>query len=162
MANAIRSVTIQKGLDPRDFTLVAFGGAGPLHAVDVATTLDIPEVLVPPYPGITSAMGLLTTDLKYDTIRTEFMIHNAIDLEKLNRDFSELEDQVRAQLRTDGIKDSRIKIARIAECRYVGQGYELRAPVPAGVLDVGKMGKVWAAFHKQHKAEYGHAFLASP
>ena len=66
MANAIRSRTVQKGIDPRGFSLVAFGGAGPLHGAEVAAMLDIPEVIVPPYPGITSAMGLLTTDLKYD------------------------------------------------------------------------------------------------
>ena len=70
MANAIRSRTVQKGIDPRGFSLVAFGGAGPLHGAEVAAMLGIPEVVVPPYPGITSAMGLLTTDLKYDAIRT--------------------------------------------------------------------------------------------
>ena len=66
MANAIRSRTVQKGIDPREFALVAFGGAGPLHGAEVAAMLGFPEVIVPPYPGITSAMGLLTTDLKYD------------------------------------------------------------------------------------------------
>ena len=72
MANAIRSRTIQKGHDPRQFTLVAFGGAGPLHAAEVARSLEIPQVLVPIYPGLTSAMGLLSTDLKYDLIQNEF------------------------------------------------------------------------------------------
>src|SRR3954447_20363923 len=80
MANAIRSRTVQKGVDPRQFALVAFGGAGPLHAADVAAMLGIAEVIVPPYPGITSAMGLLTTDLKYDAIRTQFQVSTAIDL----------------------------------------------------------------------------------
>src|SRR5262249_45336715 len=75
MANAIRSRTVQKGHDPRTFALVAFGGAGPLHAVDVARTLGIPEVIVPPFPGITSALDLLTTDLKYDLIKNEFMLN---------------------------------------------------------------------------------------
>src|SRR2546427_118739 len=71
MANAIRSRTIQKGIDPRRFSLVAFGGAGPLHGVEVAAMLEIPEVIVPLYPGLTSALGLLTTALKYDAGRTE-------------------------------------------------------------------------------------------
>src|SRR5258708_38350276 len=74
MANAIRSRTVQKGLDPRDFSLVAFGGAGPLHGAEVAMLLDIPEVLVPPYPGIPSAIALLTTDLKYDLSHTAFQV----------------------------------------------------------------------------------------
>ena len=71
MANAISSRTVQKGLDPRGFALVAFGGAGPLHGAEVARALGIPRVIVPAYPGITSAVGLLTTDLKYDAVRTE-------------------------------------------------------------------------------------------
>ena len=84
MANAISSRTVQKGLDPRDFALVAFGGAGPLHGAEVARALGIPEVIVPAYPGITSAVGLLTTDLKYDAVRTEFQAGDAIDLDRLN------------------------------------------------------------------------------
>ena len=73
MANAIRSRTVQKGIDPRGFALVAMGGAGPLHGAEVARMLSIPEILVPPFPGITSAMGLLTTDLKYDLTRNNFV-----------------------------------------------------------------------------------------
>src|SRR5262249_18370780 len=79
MANAISSRTVQKGLDPRTFSLVAFGGAGPLHGVDVARALGIPEVIVPVYPGITSAVGLLTTDLKYDAIKNAFMTSDTLD-----------------------------------------------------------------------------------
>ncbi len=88
MANAIRSRTVQKGIDPRGFALVAFGGAGPLHGVEVAKMLGIPEVIVPPYPGITSAMGLLTTDLKYDVTRTQFQVSGAVDLGRINADIA--------------------------------------------------------------------------
>jgi len=162
MANAIRGVTIRKGHDPREFTLVAFGGAGPLHAAEVADSLDIPEVLVPPHPGITSAMGLLTTDLKYDQIRTEFMLSSELELDQLNADFNALEASVGAQLRSDGVPDAKIKIARAADCRYVGQGYELRVPVPSGRLDVQRMQRVWSEFHRLHASEYGHSFKESP
>lgn len=162
MANAIRGVTVQKGRDPRDFTLVAFGGAGPLHAAEVAETLEIPEVLVPTHPGITSAMGLLTTDIKYDTIQTELMFSTEIDVEKLNRDFSQLETAVRQQLRADGVEDSQIQIVRAADCRYMGQGYELRVPVPSGKLDSSKLQEVWSTFHQIHAVEYGHSFTTSP
>src|SRR5690606_20808970 len=126
MANAIREVTIQKGLDPRQFALVALGGAGPLVAAEVAESLEIPEIIVPAHPGITSAVGLLTTDLKYDLIRTEVMFSTAPDLEKLNRDFAALEDQAREQLRADHVADEDITLTRLADCRYLGQGYELR------------------------------------
>ena len=162
MANAIRGVTIQRGLDPRECTLVAFGGAGPLHAVEVAEMLSIPEVLIPPHPGITSAMGLLTTDLKYDSVRTEFMVDSSVDLAKLDRDFADLEAVVRGQLGADGIAEGRIRVERAADCRYVGQGYELRVPVAAGALDWDGLAAVWAAFHARHAAEYGHSFPGSP
>lgn len=158
MANAIRGVTIRKGHDPHEFTLVAFGGAGPMHAAEVADSLDIPEVLVPPHPGITSAMGLLTTDLKYDQIHTEFMLSTELDADQLNRDFAALEASVRAQLRKDGVPDAKVKVGRAADCRYVGQGYELRVPVPSGQLDGERMSRVWSDFHKLHAAEYGHSF----
>jgi N-methylhydantoinase A/oxoprolinase/acetone carboxylase beta subunit len=94
MANAIRSRTVQKGIDPRGYALVAFGGAGPLHAVEVAQTLGIKEVIIPPAPGITSAMGLLTTDLKYDAVRTCFQFSNAPDLKRMTQDFTAMEAEI--------------------------------------------------------------------
>jgi N-methylhydantoinase A len=162
MANAIRSRTIQKGHDPRDFALVAFGGAGPLHAVDVARTLGIPEVIVPPFPGITSAMGLLTSDLKYDQVKNEFMLNSAADLERLNRDLAALEESVRAQLVADGVAPEDVSVTRAADCRYVGQGYELRATIPDGALDERSVAQLWQNFHDIHEAEYGHKFLSNP
>ena len=94
MANAIRAKTVQKGIDPRGFSLAAFGGAGPLHGAEVADLLGIPEVVVPPHPGITSAGGLLTTDLKYDQIKTEFQVKGTVDLFKINRDFQAISDEL--------------------------------------------------------------------
>lgn len=158
MANAIRSRTIQKGQDPRRFCLVAQGGAGPLHAAEIAASLGIPEVIVPRYPGITSAMGLLTTDLKHDLIQNEFALSSDPDLEKLNADLAELETQVKHQLSADGFAEPEMNLQRFADCRYVGQGYELRVGVPAGVLDAAALHQVWQQFHDLHTAEYGHAF----
>src|SRR5688500_14442454 len=111
MANAIRSRTVQKGIDPRDFSLVAFGGAGPLHAAEVATMLSITEVIVPPHPGITSAVGLLTTDLKYDAIRTEFQVSDALDLARLNRDFTELQDGLARRFSEDGLPLAQVRFS---------------------------------------------------
>ncbi|MCY4088067.1 MAG: hydantoinase/oxoprolinase family protein [Actinomycetia bacterium] len=153
MARAIRSRTIEKGHDPRDFTLVAFGGAGPLHAAEVATSLGVPEVLVPPYPGITSATGLLTSDLKYDQLRTVFMIEGRIDAARLDRELSELASLVEDQLLQDGIPDGEITVVAALDCRYVGQGYELRVPLPECRFTDGAL----AEFHLLHEQEYGHA-----
>ena len=158
MANAIRSRTIQKGIDPRGFTLVAFGGAGPLHGAEVAQMLEIPEILVPPYPGITSAMGLLTTDFKYDLVRTQFQVSGAVDLGKLNRDLDEMEAALARQFAADRIAADHVAYVRSGDLRYVGQGYELRIPLPAADIGQASLAGIWEAFHQRHTAEYGHAF----
>jgi N-methylhydantoinase A/oxoprolinase/acetone carboxylase beta subunit len=158
MANAIRSRTVQKGIDPRDYALVAFGGAGPLHGGEVAALLNISEVIVPPHPGLTSAVGLLTTDLKYDAIKTEFQTEGAVDLAKLNADFAELEHGMGAQFAADGIPFEAVVFNRAADLRYVGQGYELRVRFPSGELDSAALTSAWGAFHRQHETEYGHRF----
>ncbi|SDF65842.1 hydantoinase/oxoprolinase family protein [Thalassobaculum litoreum] len=162
MANAIRSRTVQKGLDPRDFALVAFGGAGPLHAADVADLLDIPTVLVPAWPGITSAVGLLTTDLKYDAVKTEFQVSTDIDLTRLNADFAAMEADLGAQLAADKVDPASVGYKRAGDLRYVGQGYELRVAFPGGVVTESVVKQVLAAFAAAHEAEYGHAFPGSP
>ena len=162
MANAIRARTVQKGIDPRDYALVAFGGAGPLHGAEVAAMLDIPEVIVPPFPGITSAVGLLTTDLKYDAIRTEFQVSGDIDLGRMTRDFDEMESELRAQFDRDGIDAGAIRFERFGDLRYVGQGYELRIGIAEGDVTEATVNAMLDRFHKQHEAEYGHFFADSP
>jgi N-methylhydantoinase A len=157
MANAIRSRTVQKGIDPRDFSLVAFGGAGPLHAADVAAMLGIPEVVVPPFPGVTSAMGLLTTDLKYDAIRIEFQISGSVDLDKLNRDFDEMAKTLATQFSEDRVPSEDVVFIRTGDLRYVGQGYELRIPFPDGEISAEALTKIYADFHAAHAAEYGRS-----
>jgi len=153
MARAIRSRTIQKGHDPRDFALVAFGGAGPLHAAEVAESLGIPEVLVPVYPGITSATGLLTSDLKYDQMRTVFMVEGAVDAARIDRDLAELEAELRRRLRADGVADADVEVVAGLDCRYVGQGYELRVALPGPRFNAAAI----EDFHRLHEQEYGHA-----
>jgi N-methylhydantoinase A/oxoprolinase/acetone carboxylase beta subunit len=154
MARAIRSRTIEKGHDPREFALVAFGGAGPLHAADVADSLEIPEVLVPPFPGITSAGGLLTSDLKYDQMRTVFQLQGSVDTERLNAELDELEAELRGRLRRDGVADAEIGVVRALDCRYVGQGYELRVTLADGSFTEDAL----EAFHVLHEREYGSAY----
>jgi N-methylhydantoinase A len=154
MARAIRSRTVEKGHDPREFALVAFGGAGPLHAAEVADSLDIPEVLVPPHPGITSATGLLTSDLKYDQMRTVFMVQGDVDEARLNDTLAQLEDELRSWLRRDGVAAQDIEVARMLDCRYAGQGYELRLALSNGRFSEQDLDR----FHALHAREYGHSF----
>lgn len=160
MANAIRSRTVQKGIDPRDYALVAFGGAGPLHGAEVAAMLGIPEVIVPPHPGLTSAVGLLTTDLKYDAIKTEFQTEGAVEVAKLNADFADLEGRMQVQFGADGIEALAVEFERAGDLRYAGQGYELRVRFPPGPLDEASLAQIWEAFHTQHEIEYGHRFAS--
>jgi N-methylhydantoinase A len=162
MANAIRSRTVQKGIDPRDYALVAFGGAGPLHGADVAAMLGISEVIVPPYPGITSAMGLLTTDIKYESLRTVFLVSPAVDFERLNRDLAAMQTALEEQFRADGFDLGTIKFYRSADARYVGQGYELRVDIADGPIDVTAIRRTFDQFNSVHEAEYGHFFAESP
>ena len=162
MANAIRSRTVQKGLDPRKFSLVAMGGAGPLHGAEVAAMLQIPEVIVPPFPGITSALGLLTADLRYDAIRTQFQVSTTLDLNRIVSDFKAMEKELTDRFSSDGIKLSQVTFNRSGDLRYVGQGYELKVPISDGRGDANEMSAVWEKFHNIHSAEYGHAFESSP
>jgi N-methylhydantoinase A len=162
MANAISSRTVQKGLDPRDFVLVAFGGAGPLHGAEVARALGIPEVVVPAYPGITSAVGLLTTDLKYDAVRTEFQTSNAADVARLNADFAAMQHELARQLAADGVEPAGAAFHRAGDLRYVGQGYELRVPFPDTALEPAALAAVFDRFGELHRVEYGHVFPDSP
>ncbi len=162
MANAIRSRTVQKGIDPRGFALVAMGGAGPLHGAEVADLLGIPEVIVPPHPGITSAMGLLVTDLKYDAARTLFQTSGALDLGRIGADLAAMQADLAARFAADRIDPSAVAYARQGDLRYVGQGYELKVDLPQGDLDAAAMALAFDAFHAAHRAEYGHAFPANP
>jgi N-methylhydantoinase A len=153
MARAIRSRTIEQGHDPREFALVAFGGAGPLHAAEVADSLEIPEVLVPPFPGITSAGGLLTSDLKYDQMRTVFQLQGSVDVERLNRELDQLADELRERLGRDGVAAADVQVVRALDCRYVGQGYELRVTLDGAFTE-----QALEQFHVLHEREYGSAY----
>ncbi len=161
MANAIRSRTVQKGIDPRDYALVAFGGAGPLHGAEVADMLGIPEVIVPPHPGITSAVGLLISDLRYDAIRTSFQVSGSVDLDRVNADFAAMQRELAQRFAADGIDLAQVTFERRGDLRYVGQGYELKVPIPDGPLDAGALARAFDAFHDIHRREYGHHFASS-
>lgn len=162
MANAIRSRTVQRGIDPRAFSLVAMGGAGPLQGAEVAAMLEVPEVLVPPHPGITSALGLLVADLKYDVIQTQFQVSTDANLDRFNSEFIEMEAKLTARLSEDGLTPEDVRFERAGDLRYLGQGYELRVPFDLGEVTEASLDTVWQRFHAAHAAEYGHAFESSP
>jgi N-methylhydantoinase A/oxoprolinase/acetone carboxylase beta subunit len=153
---AIEVNSVRKGYDPREFALVAFGGAGPFFACDIGRELSIPVVIVPPAPGLTSALGLLTSDIAYDFSTTQIQNLSSPDLQRLSTTFHELEMRALEQLRRDRIAAERIAVLRYAECRYAGQGYELR--VNASSVDEAFVGALQRAFHAAHEREYGRHF----
>ena len=158
MVQAIEINSVRRGYDPRDFALVAFGGGGPLFACEIARELGIPNVVVPPLPGLTSALGLLTTDVAYEQGTTVMQLLSAIDLARLAARFHDLEADIRTQLMRDGFHDGQIRFIRIADCRYLGQGHELRTPAPAGPVDEGFAHQLREAFDRQHDRAYGHIY----
>jgi N-methylhydantoinase A/oxoprolinase/acetone carboxylase beta subunit len=129
MANAVRSVSIWKGLDPRDLTLVAFGGAGGLVAGPVAQMLDIPTVLVPPVPGNSCAMGTLMTDFQEDTAVAYLSRADQVELDAINERLAALREQTLATLVAQGADESDVTLSYIADIRYHGQSHELRIPL---------------------------------
>ncbi|UGS34403.1 hydantoinase/oxoprolinase family protein [Capillimicrobium parvum] len=157
MARTIRGITVERGRDPRSFALVAFGGAGPLHAADLADMLEIPEVLIPPHPGITSATGLLTSELRYDLMSTVLMVQGAIDGARIDELFAQLTAILLERLQRDGADPDQVRVERSLDCRYVGQGYELRIPFDGHAFAEAALDR----FHAVHEQEYGRA-LADP
>ncbi len=160
MVQAIELNSVRRGYDPRDFTLVAAGGAGPLFACDIAMELEVPRVLVPPHPGILSATGLLATDMQHEFVTTERQPLATLDRDRLVDRFEALTSQAVARLDSDGVAERDRLIRRLADCRYAGQGYEVRFDVPAGEIDDAWIEALADGFHRAHEAEYGHRFDA--
>ena len=158
MVQSIEENSVRKGYDPRDFALVAEGGAGPLFAAQIALEAGTPWVVVPNYPGVTAALGLLATDMVYEYVSTVYERLSKLDAEALQRAFEELEGQARAQLEHDGIPADQLLIQRVADCRYLGQGYELRVDVASGSIDGDWVQKVRSDFHDIHEREYSRRF----
>jgi N-methylhydantoinase A/oxoprolinase/acetone carboxylase beta subunit len=158
MAAALRTKTIERGLDPREFLLCAFGGAGPAQAAELSRILGIPEVLIPPHPGVTSATGLLTSDLRYDVGQSYLRPLSDVDPGALERIFREQEAALEAQLRSDGRSDDDIRLERAADLRYQGQSYELKVPILETRVGSETLAGLRQAFHEAHEAEFGHSF----
>jgi N-methylhydantoinase A len=162
MAGALRIVSVERGHDPREFTLVAFGGAGPVHAARLAEELDIPRVLVPPIPGGFSALGLVATDVRRDYVRTFYAPLAAAAPGEVAAAFAAMEAEARAMLERAGVPAARWELARAADCRYPRQAYELTVPVAAGPIDGATLPRLARDFHERHRATYGHASPDEP
>ncbi|MBB3190262.1 hydantoinase/oxoprolinase family protein [Halomonas cerina] len=161
MALAIRSNSVAKGVDPREFMLMPFGGAGPVHGPALAAEVNAKGVIAPPAPGITSAAGLLTTNLQYEVTRSHLCELTSIsnqDYETVQGLMHDLDGEAMQKLAKDGVEAADIKLTRFAECRYHGQGFELRAEIPDGELTRENVRQVVENFHRQHKTDYGYSY----
>jgi len=162
MAEVLKIVSIQRGHDPRDFALAAFGGAGPLHAAALARELGIAEVICPPIPGAFSALGLVGTDLKRDYVRTLYTTAAAADPKALEAAFVALEKTGMAMLDRAGVAPARRRFERAVDARYPRQSHELVIPVPPRSVDAAALAEIAAAFHDRHLHTYGHDNRSEP
>ena len=155
MTGALRRISIQRGFDPRDFALVAFGGAGPLHANRLAEELGISTVIVPPSPGTFSAMGLLSTDLKHEFTSIVNRSLDDSEMSILTEEFANLERQGKEILEREGVTEVDMRFRRIMDLRYVGQSYELAIGVDDPALPASEVARLTGEFHREHRRAYG-------
>ena len=158
----MRLVSVQRGYDPRDFVLVAFGGAGPLHANALARELGIPTVLVPPSPGIASAVGMLVTDIRHEFVATRRLRAGRARARDAGSALRRLRRGGRGGLTRDGVPLGDRRMLRSADLRYHGQSFELPVTVPPGPLTAADVERVRDEFHAAHERAYGYAAREDP
>jgi N-methylhydantoinase A len=158
MADAMRTITVKQGIDPRDFSLVAFGGAGPMHAVWLARELDIREVIVPGSPGTFSAWGMLHTDVRHDLTKTFYRPLAGLDAAEPEAIYRQLEQQGAQALLAESVAAHALYFARSADMRYVGQEYSVNVPAATEL----SMQAVEKTFHEAHQTRYGHSTPDAP
>ena len=157
MAEALRIVSVERGHDAREFALIAFGGAGPVHAASLAAELQIPEVIVPPVSGAFSALGVVASDLKRDYSRTLYADLQALDPARVAEALAEMEATTSEWLASTGIPTERCQLLRAADLRYRRQAYELTVPMDQGAVTRESLDRLTTAFHDRHRQTYGHA-----
>jgi N-methylhydantoinase A len=162
MEEAIKAVSSARGYDIRDFTLVAFGGGGPMHAGRMALDLGIPSVLVPLTPGVHSALGLLMSDVKHDYVRSKLVGLDDLDLTEINHMFHQLIERANADLKSEGFTDEEIKIEPYLDLRYAGQGYELTVPCSMPPLTKHDLLMMRQRFDTMHEQNSGHKAESEP
>ena len=168
MEQGIKAVSSERGHDLREFALVAFGGAGPVHAARLAANLDIPRVIVPVHPGVTSALGLLMSDVKHDYVRSRLRPLSDTTPDEANAVLAELAERARAELRAEGFADEQVRLQYLMDLRYAGQGYELSVPTSAAAaaavpdLDAEGLAEVRQRFDALHERLHGHQAPGEP
>lgn len=162
MVLATRVVSVERGHDPREFTLVAFGGAGPLHAAEVAAELGVRQVLIPEAPGIVCALGALTTDMRTDYVRTVIQRTARARAEQLNSVWADLEGRATRWLDSERVPSEKRVLERSVDMRYVGQNYEIKVAAPTGPWDETTLGELETRFHDQHRRTYGYSAPGEP
>jgi len=155
MANAIRLLTVQRGIDPREYDLVAFGGAGPLHASDIARSVGVRRIIIPPHPGLGSAFGALLADLRVDKVWTQGLRSDQVDAEQIDLELTRLAKEAVAELRYEGYTGEPL-IKRSISMRYIGQNYEQDIRLPPGRFSNAAMVEMFESFHRQHEEFYGY------
>ncbi|MHB1006049.1 MAG: hydantoinase/oxoprolinase family protein [Chloroflexota bacterium] len=155
MANAIRLITVQRGIDPREYDLVGFGGAGPLHATGIARSVGIGRIIIPTHPGLGSAFGALLADLRVDKIWTQAFRSDNLQVEQVDKEFAKLTAEAIHELRLEGFAGEPI-IQRSISMRYIGQNYEQEVPVPPGPITSDAIQATFERFHRQHEEFYGY------
>ena len=162
MLKGIRVVSVAKGFDPREFCVVAFGGAGPVHASELARELDIPRVLVPIAPGVTSALGLLMADMRHDYVRTVLKLAEESTPADIGERYADMETEALAQMDREGIPRDTVSLLRLADARYLGQGFELEIQVDGGRMGPAQVAGLTERFHDAHKRRYGYESHDNP
>ncbi|MCC7426343.1 MAG: hydantoinase/oxoprolinase family protein [Alphaproteobacteria bacterium] len=162
MAAALKMVSIRRGIDPRGYVLVACGGGGPLHAAAIARQVGMTAVLIPPAPGLTSALGLLATDLRHDLVRNVMTETRNADPDALDAAYGELAAEGARLLAEEAVPPEAMRHQRLADLCYVGQAFQLRIPVPDGPVTAATLAVLQDRFHAAHKAAYGFASEGEP
>src|SRR5262249_36428213 len=162
MEEAIKAISTMRGHDLRDFMLLAFGGAGPLHAGRIARELGMAGVIVPLYPGVYSAIGLVMSDVKHDYVQSKMTPVAELAPADVNGMFARLQAQVLQELQQDGFAGKQIRIERALDMRYAGQGYEITVDCGLDDLQAAGVEKLRAEFDAQHKGMFGHMAPEEP
>ncbi|ETA81371.1 hydantoinase/oxoprolinase family protein [Youngiibacter fragilis] len=156
MVRAIRGVSIERGYDPREFILMAFGGAGPLHACEVAAELGISKVLLPGSPGTLCSLGLLMADTRFDLSRSRIMLANKENLKDIRRIFTDLKEEGDQLLENEGVPSDMRKYVYSLDCRYENQNYEISMEIADGQMDDKILSELIEGFHAEHNNSYGY------
>ena len=161
MQRAIRSVTIERGRDPRDFVLIAFGGSGPVHAAHLAQSLEVRRIVIPPFPGMFSALGLLVADVERLFMASHLCRLDDYDQASIESSFAELERQARDAFQREGFVDQDLSLERLVDLRYRRQIHEMTIPFSQSMLETAREA-LGEAFRREHKHTYGYAIDGEP